>query len=211
MRVRAETGLIRDLIKDEIVLAELSWQLSGNNLWNGDLPSFSLPWGWGSWAQSVSPSCAGEHVYWTLWHLWTCSSLNLGSNLDPRAAGGHCKKTQPNPVSKKFVWGSVRAHPKSPWALSRFSAMQKGEGNMESIWEGSLWQGDTCVCTYRLSLASSKPWAQGIVSFCDPFYAQKKQKSFYNEKRHFLLLCCRKSPSPLNPRNLHSVVNNNEV
>lgn len=42
MKVRAETGLMRDLIRDEIVLAELSWQLSGNNLWNEALSSFSL-------------------------------------------------------------------------------------------------------------------------------------------------------------------------
>lgn len=145
---------------------------------------------------------------WTLVLTWIPEQLE-GIVKKPNNWCQQIKKSIP--VSKKFVWGSVRAHPKSPWALSWFSAMQKGDGNMESIWEGSLWQGDTCVCTYRLLLASSKPWAQGIVSFCDPFYAQKKQKSFYNEKRHFLLLCCRKSPSPLNLRNLHSVVNNNEV
>lgn len=40
MKVRAETGLIRGLIKDEIVLAKLRWQLSGNNSWNRDLLSF---------------------------------------------------------------------------------------------------------------------------------------------------------------------------
>lgn len=42
MKVRAEAVLIRDLVKDEMVLFELSWQLSGNNLRNGDLASFSL-------------------------------------------------------------------------------------------------------------------------------------------------------------------------
>ena len=40
MKVRAETGLIGGLIKDEIVLAKLSWQLSGNKSWNRDLLSF---------------------------------------------------------------------------------------------------------------------------------------------------------------------------
>lgn len=40
MKVRAETGLIRGLIKGEIVLAKLSWPWSGNNSWNRDLLSF---------------------------------------------------------------------------------------------------------------------------------------------------------------------------
>lgn len=143
---------------------------------------------------------------WTLIPTWIPEQLE-GTVKKPNKWCQQIKKSFP--VSKKFVWGSVRAHPKSPWALSWFLVMQKGEGNMESIWEDSLWQGDACACTYRLMLASSKPRAQGMVSFCYPFYTQKKQKSFYNEKRHFLLLCCRKSPSPLNPRNLHSLVNNN--
>lgn len=207
MKIRSETGLIRDLIKDEIVLADLSWQLSGNNLRNG----------WGSWSQSVSPRCdmctepcdiCELAAAWTLIPAWIPQQLE-GIGKKPNKWCQPIKETLSS--LKKIVGGSVRAHPKSSWALSRFLVMQKGEGNMESISEGSLWHSDACACMYRLLLAASKPLAQGIVSFCDPFYTQKKQKSFYNEQCHFLLLCCRKSPSPLNPRNLHSVVNNNEV
>lgn len=128
MKIRSETGLIRDLIKDEIVLAELSWQLSGNNGMGIFPPSASLE------AEELEPECVSSlwHVYWTLWHLWTCSSLNLDSSVDTTAAGGHWEKTQqvmptnkrnPFQFQKKFVGGSVRAHPKSPWALSHFLVM----------------------------------------------------------------------------------------
>lgn len=80
MKVRAETGLIRGLIKGEIVLAKLSWPLSGKNSWNRDLFSFlchfcillsllnSCPSheAEGAGAKSVSPHCASEYLYWIL-------------------------------------------------------------------------------------------------------------------------------------------------